>query len=95
MKFRQLRDDIQSTVYVVVVGDTFVVEVEWYERLIEFAVPQFEQRRRYTRVRAAQLCHPRITLQLESVDSINVTWYPVTHGMNISSSLRTHNSVLS
>jgi len=46
---------------------------------MQLTVPEFQQRRRYTRLSAVELCCPRITLQLQCIDSITVTWYPVTH----------------
>jgi len=46
---------------------------------MQLAVPEFQQRRCYTRLSAVELCWPRITLQLQRIDGITVTWYPVTH----------------
>jgi len=43
IEFWKLFDNIQSTVDVVMVGDTSVVEVIWHKWLIELTVPQLQQ----------------------------------------------------
>jgi len=64
IKLRQLSDNIQSSIDVVMVTDTSLIELVRHQRIMEFTVPQFQQRCRYAWVSAAELSRPRITLQL-------------------------------